>query len=162
MRRVKWDAGKANANWKKHRVHFEEAETVFYDPLVESIGDPDHSDEENRYRAIGTSRTDRLLVIAYTIRDDDVWLISARVATPAERRRSMRGDRIYDKSVVEAEDIPETDFTNAIRGLHWIPRALVRVSVDEDVARYFPDDESVNAALRMLIAEGRAPEPRNE
>ena len=63
---------------------------------------------------------------------------------------------------IDTSDIPETDFTNAVRGLHWIPMGIVRVSIDEDVAKFYRDDESVNAALRMLIAEGRAPAPRNE
>ena len=76
-------------------------------------------------------------------------------------------DHINDREheEINLEDIPETDFTNAVVGLHYIPRrpgSVMRVSIDEDVARYFSDDDSINDALRMLIAEGRAPAPRTE
>lgn len=164
VKKIRWDPHKAEINWKKHHVSFEEAETIFYDPLIDTVPDSEHSFEENRYRAIATSRFDRLLVVAYAIRDDDLWLITARRGTPAERRRYMATERIHDRheDPIDTSDIPETDFTNAVRGLHWIPKGILRVSIDEDVARYYRDDEAVNVALRMLIAEGRAPAIRNE
>lgn len=163
IKKVRWDAAKAEANWRKHRIHFEEAETVFHDPLIGSIEDLEHSNQEDRFMGIGMSASGRLLTLIYTIREDEAWLINARESMPAERRRYMKGDRIRDAVALTADDdFPEVDFTNAVRGLHWIPMGVVRVSIEEDVAKYFSDDESVNAALRTLIAEGRAPEPRNE
>jgi hypothetical protein len=64
---------------------------------------------------------------------------------------------------IDLSDIPETDFTNGIRGKHYRgPHEIVRVSIDEDVAKHFSTTASINAALRQLIAEGRAPEPRTE
>jgi uncharacterized DUF497 family protein len=48
-----WNAGKAAANWRKHRVSFEEASTVFLDPLATTFPDPDHSPEEHREITIG-------------------------------------------------------------------------------------------------------------
>jgi uncharacterized DUF497 family protein len=165
VRRVGWNPEKAERNWQKHGVYFEEAETVFRDPLITSMPDPDHSDEEDRYAAMGTSGSHRLLIVIYTVRDDEARLISAWVAPAAQRRRYMRGDMIRDKAAV-TDDVPdrrEYDFTNAVRGLHYIaPRGIVRVSIDEDVASYYSTDDSVNDALRMLIAEGRAPGRRSE
>jgi len=75
----------------------------------------------------------------------------------------MRGDRIRDRGrdeeePINLEDFPEVDFTNAVRGRHYIPKwGVAVVQIAPDVAEYFDDDESVNAALRTLIAEGRAP-----
>jgi len=161
VKRVRWDDKKATANRLKHGVRFEEAETVFHDPLLASQEDEEHSHGEQRFIAIGESRWEsRLLVIIYTIRDDEAWLISARSATTTEKRRYMRGDRIREKPEEPDEMRPEYDFTNAVRGRHYIPMTITRVSIEDDVARYFSTDQLVNDGLRILIAEGRVPEPR--
>jgi uncharacterized DUF497 family protein len=162
QRKISWDPAKAESNWQKHRVRFEEAETVFHDKLLASMDDVEHSDEEDRFLAIGESRwSPRLLVVVYAIRNDETWLIMARQSTPAERRRYMRGDQIRDKydddEPINLEDFPEVDFTNAVRGRHYIPMTITRVSIEDDVARHFNTDEAVNKALRMLIEEGRVP-----
>lgn len=81
-----WDPEKAEANRKKHRVTFEEASTVFADPLSLTIADPDHSEREERMLLLGTSRSGRLLVISHTYHDRRIRLISAREATRRERR----------------------------------------------------------------------------
>lgn len=65
---------------------FTEAQTVFGDPLEVTIPDPDHSDGELRFLSLGRSEADRLLVVSYTERDSRVRIISAREATPRERR----------------------------------------------------------------------------
>ena len=57
-----WEPAKAVANVRKHGVSFEEAATVFADPLAVSYYDPDHSENENRYIIVGTSRVGRLLI----------------------------------------------------------------------------------------------------
>jgi len=82
-----WDAGKAASNAEKHGVTFVEAMTVFGDPLELAIADPDHSHGEFRYLSIGLSGAGRLLVVAYTEREARTRIISAREATPRERRQ---------------------------------------------------------------------------
>ena len=72
-----------------------------------------------------------------------------------------------DKTVDTINDIddllPEYDFKGAVRGKFYRPgRTIIRMRIDEDVARHYWSSELVNAALRQLIAEGRAPEPRDE
>ena len=85
--RFEWDPKKANRNLKKHGVFFEEAVTVFYDPLSATFDDPDHSEDEYRYITIGLSSSDRLLVVAHAERRDSLRIISARSATAHERKR---------------------------------------------------------------------------
>ena len=80
------DAEKAADNAQKHGVTFEEASTAFGDPLSITVDDPDHSDIEDRFILLGMTHTGRLVVVAHTDRDEAVRLISARLATPRERR----------------------------------------------------------------------------
>jgi uncharacterized DUF497 family protein len=86
-----WDENKAGANLIKHGVAFDEAETVFDDPLYVDFYDPDHSVSENRYIIIGESYKQRLLFVSYTERGDIVRLISAREATPSEKKGYEEG-----------------------------------------------------------------------
>ena len=81
-----WDSRKAAANLKKHRVSFEEAITVFGDPLSLSMPDPDHSEDEHRLIVLGTSVRLRRVVVSYTERPPRTRIISARLATRQERR----------------------------------------------------------------------------
>ena len=81
------DAAKAIANAQKHRVTFDEACTVFGDPLALLMPDPDHSEGEVRYLLLGMSTHRRLLVVAFSERPPRTRLISARRATRRERRR---------------------------------------------------------------------------
>jgi uncharacterized protein len=81
-----WDATKAASNRKKHGVSFEEAATVFADPLAFIFDDEMHSTGEVRELIIGHSNRNRLLVVAFTERPPAIRLISARVATAKERR----------------------------------------------------------------------------
>ena len=89
--RFEWDAAKARANLRKHRVSFEEASSAFADPLSLTIPDPDHSAGEERFLLLGRSATGQLLVIAHVERDDDIRLISARRATRGERHVYQEG-----------------------------------------------------------------------
>ena len=82
-----WNEEKAKSNLKKHEVSFEEAETVFDDPLFVIFADPDHSFEENRFIIMGESNQNRLLVVSYTERPPKTRLISAREATHPERKK---------------------------------------------------------------------------
>jgi len=86
-----WDSNKAATNLAKHGVSFEEAKTVFDDPLYIDFYDLDHSDDEHRYIMIGMSEQNRLLLVAYTERGDVIRLISAREATRAERKAYEQG-----------------------------------------------------------------------
>ncbi len=87
MIQFEWDPKKAKRNHKKHGVHFEEAATVFYDPLSATFDDPDHSISEQRQITIGFSARGRLLVVSHTERDKNIRIISTRVATARERKR---------------------------------------------------------------------------
>jgi uncharacterized protein len=82
---VQWDPQKAQANLKKHDVSFMEGASVFDDPLAVTIDDPVHSIGESRFLTIGYSDRNRLIVVVYTDRDDEVRIISVRKATPRER-----------------------------------------------------------------------------
>ena len=82
-----WDRKKAQQNLRKHGISFDEAVTVFYDPLSATFDDPNHSVGEQRLITIGYSARDRLLVVAHTERGVTVRIISARRATARERRR---------------------------------------------------------------------------
>jgi uncharacterized protein len=84
--RFKWDPQKAAKNVEKHGVTFQEASTVFRDPLSATAYDPDHSVLDRRYVTIGVSQRGRLLMIAHSEQEDAIRLISARVATKQERR----------------------------------------------------------------------------
>lgn len=82
-----WDRNKAKKNLKRHKVSFEEAMTVFYDPLSATFDDPDHSDDGERLITIGYSSRNRLLVISHTEREETIRIINARLATAHERKR---------------------------------------------------------------------------
>ena len=86
-----WDPGKAEKNWRDHRVSFSEAVSVFLDPLSVTDHDPDHSLDENRYIIVGRSENDRLLMVAHVDRNHAVRIISARALTPRERRQYEEG-----------------------------------------------------------------------
>jgi uncharacterized protein len=82
---VEWDRNKAEANQKKHQVSFDEAATVFNDPLLITFVDVEHSIDEERYIAVGLSQHGRVLLVAHAECEDTVRIISAREATKNER-----------------------------------------------------------------------------
>ena len=82
-----WDPEKGDANFQKHGVSFDEASTVFGDPLSLLMPDPDHSADEERYLVLRMSAHQKLLVVAFAERSPNTRLISARRATRAERKR---------------------------------------------------------------------------
>jgi hypothetical protein len=84
--RFYWDPSKAKRNFAKHGVSFEEAAKAFDDPLYVDFFDPEHSEEESRYIRVGCSNQNRILIIAYTERDGQARIISARPATKQERQ----------------------------------------------------------------------------
>jgi uncharacterized protein len=141
-----WDPVKATANFGKHRVSFAEARAAFQDPLALSIEDRHHDDLEPRRLLLGESKSGRLLTIVYAEREDEIRLISARLATARERRMYEGGDLV-------AEMEAEYDFTGGVRGKYAERYAAGTnvVLLDRDVFRYFRDSEAVNRALRSLI-----------
>lgn len=166
-----WDEEKAAENYHKHGVSFEEGVTIFCDPLSMSIPDPDHSTNEQRYIDIGASEDGRVLVVSYTEREEICAL------SVAGKQREENGDsmkKASTKTTAEGDDMrAEYDFTGGIRGKHYgamqggytitVHQADGSTEVREvkphegavvlapDVLEYFPDSESVNAALRSLI-----------
>lgn len=86
-----WDADKAEANFRKHGVSFDEAVTAFGDPLSVLLRDPDHSVGEERYLVLGLSTKQRLLVVAFVEGPPRTRIISARLATRRERQDYEEG-----------------------------------------------------------------------
>lgn len=81
-----WDASKSAENLKKHGVSFEEAKTIFNDPLLLTFPDPEHSDHEHRSISIGISSHSRILLVVHTDRKGKVRIISSRKATVKEKK----------------------------------------------------------------------------
>lgn len=86
-----WDESKAALNLKKHRISFEEARTVFGDPVAVIFDDEEHSQDETREIIVGHSDRNRLLLVSFTERSPNIRIISARRATKSEREN-------YEKS----------------------------------------------------------------
>ena len=88
-----WDPKKAQSNLRKHRVSFEEAASVFLDPLATTYPDPDHSDEEYREITVGSSAKQRVIFLFHTQRKDRIRMIGARKATARERKQYEESNR---------------------------------------------------------------------
>ena len=86
--RFSWDDRKNIANQEKHRVSFEEAQSVFFDENAIEYYDPDHSESEDRFLMLGISYKVRILVVSHTLRGDEteIRIISARKATKKEQQ----------------------------------------------------------------------------
>jgi len=81
-----WDETKAEINLKKHKVSFEEARTVFFDPNALLIADPEHSNEEDRFIIMGISNKSRIVLVCHCYRENEeiIRIISARKANSNE------------------------------------------------------------------------------
>ncbi|CUS04355.2 conserved protein of unknown function [Candidatus Promineifilum breve] len=84
--KTEWDTRKADRNVRKHGVDFDEAATVFLNPLALIFTDEWHSEVEERELIIGHSGDGRLLVVCFTARGESVRIISARQATAKEQK----------------------------------------------------------------------------
>ena len=85
-----WDKRKAKINLTKHKVSFEEGETIFDDPFLATYSDEFHSEEEDRLISIGMSKSERLLLVVHVEKFETaeytlIRIISCRKATPSER-----------------------------------------------------------------------------
>jgi hypothetical protein len=86
-----WDARKAAANLKKHRLAFEDAATAFLDPLATTFPDPDHSLDECREITIGCTMKGHLIFVSHCVRRERIRILSARLATRTERKQYEEG-----------------------------------------------------------------------
>jgi uncharacterized DUF497 family protein len=84
-----WDESKNKKNISDHKISFEEAKTVFYDPNAKVIYDPDHSKDEDRFIILGLSKSLNILVVCHCYKENDniIRIISARKAEPKERKQ---------------------------------------------------------------------------
>ena len=90
--RFEWDPAKADSNIRKHYVAFDEASTVFSDPLAAIFDDEEHSNAENREIIIGHSVLGRLLIVSFVqMSRTAIRIISARTVTKTERREYEEG-----------------------------------------------------------------------
>jgi uncharacterized DUF497 family protein len=89
--KVLWDKNKAEANLRKHQISFEEAESVFGDPLAITLNDELHSFDEKRFVTVGESKIGRLILVCHTIGEENVRIISARKPTRGERNDYEHG-----------------------------------------------------------------------
>lgn len=91
--RFEWDENKNEINKKKHKISFEEAQTVFYDVEALVIDDPEHSEDEDRFIILGLSTKANLLVVCHCYRASDtvIRIISARKATKNETKQYSEG-----------------------------------------------------------------------
>ncbi|MGH9743179.1 MAG: BrnT family toxin [Candidatus Acidiferrum sp.] len=136
-----------------------EAATVFGDLLAITYPDPDHSAAEQRFITVGMSSSGRLLIVAHADREDGV-----RVITRAGRRRA--NENAMKKKTEKRERKDElrreydlSELKGGVRG-KYAARYRARtnlVLLSPDVAEYFPDEQSVNSALRTLIPAGKRP-----
>ena len=87
--RFEWDENKSRINLAKHKISFEEAQTVFYDEEALVIDDPEHSQEEERFIILGFSKKANLLVVCHCYRESEsvIRIISARKATKSEEKQ---------------------------------------------------------------------------
>lgn len=89
--KFEWDPKKADANLRKHGVSFDEAASVFLDPLATSGPDPDHSVGERRFITFGESSLSRFIAVHHTHRPGTIRIFSARRMTRAERKLCEEG-----------------------------------------------------------------------
>lgn len=151
-----WDPKKATANRRKQGVTFEEATSALRDVFSATAHNPDHSDNEERFVTFGVSFQGRLLAVSHADRGEAIRIISARLATNAERQ-------IYEevKSAMTDELRPEykrSDFGEIVRGKYAarIKKESNVVLLEPDIAATFPNDEAVNKALRYLLEVAKA------
>jgi uncharacterized DUF497 family protein len=147
-----WDAAKALANERKHGVPFEEAQSVFLDPLAETFDDPDHSADEQRFITIGTTARQRLVLVAHAAPATTAYGSSVHAWQHAGNPMPTR-----NTAANTGDDLrPEYDLgklKGGVRGKYYAraTAGTTLVLLDRDVAEAFPDGTTVNEALRALI-----------
>lgn len=145
--RIDWDINKAKKNLRKHAVSFEEAQTVFADPLSVTVDDPDHSEHEDRLLILGQSTGGKLSLSC--LRN----AVSASGSSVHDRQIHASGGTMNEDH--DPDEMREYyDFSNGVRGKYAARYAqgVNLVRLDPDVAAVFPDEVAVNEALRALVA----------
>ena len=148
-----WNKTKAAANRRKHGVTFEEAATVFADPLARIFDDPDHSGDEKREIIIGHSTQLRLLVVGFRERKGKIRLINARGTTKRERK-TMRKTSRSRRATTDLRPEYQFDYRQGRpnRLASRMRGEVVAVVLEPDVAQVFDTSASVNRALRSVIS----------
>jgi uncharacterized DUF497 family protein len=88
--KITWDPAKAESNFRKHKIRFSDAEAVLFDPMALTIED-ETTESEQRFVSVGADALNRVVVVVYTYRGEDIRLISARRATRRERKAYEEG-----------------------------------------------------------------------
>ena len=147
-----WDPKKAESNVRKHGVAFDEASTVFGDPLALLMPDPDHSLGEERYLVLGTSSQQRLwwwpLLSGLRAHAQSQHGGPQEANGGAMKKKDNRRSRNIDHDTMR----PQYDFAGAARGItaaRYAQGANIAV-IDPEVLDVSPDEASVNQALRAL------------
>lgn len=86
-----WDESNREKNWEKHRVNFQECEQIFFDDRLKTFYDAVHSQAEDRFVALGTTNKARRLYVVFTVRNEEIRIISARDMSKKERRFYEQG-----------------------------------------------------------------------
>ncbi len=143
-----WDPKKSKGNLKKHGVSFLEAATVFGDPFAITFPDPDHSVGEHRFLTFAYSTKNHLLVVVHTERHGKAGS-SARDGRRDMREQFMKTAKKEDMR----KEYRRTDLGTGVRGKYYreYKKGTNLVLLSPDVAAAFPDEESVNDALRGLM-----------
>ena len=154
--RFEWDPKKAEANLAKHDVSFEEAMTVFADPLARIFPDEEHSVDELREIIIGHSTRHQLLLVNFTAIDHQVRIFSARKAT-LWSAKIMKKTLVRKKSPVKRETLRSEyrfDYSKSKpnRFAAKMSEGTVAIVLEPDVAAVFKSSEAVNALLRSIIS----------
>ena len=87
-----WDLEKSIINLDKHGISFQDATTVFRDPLSYTFYDPDHSDDELRFLTFGLASSGKLILVSHTERENSIRIISARELNKQERKFFKKGN----------------------------------------------------------------------
>jgi uncharacterized protein len=154
--RFEWSADKAASNVDRHSVSFDEASTVFDDPLAQIFNDEAHSSDEKREIIVGHSVGNRLLLVCFTERGKGVIrIVSARLPTRKNVRIMKKTSSSKSRHTEAGDMLPEYDFdyskARPNRFAGRINKDRLVVLLDPDVSKVFTTPESVNAVLRALI-----------
>jgi uncharacterized protein len=149
-----WDPVKATANLAKHKVSFEDAASVFGDPLGWIVLDPRHSFKEQRFVLLGLSQSRRLLAVMYADRGDAIASsvpVGLRVVSSETMKKTRTKRKSADRTGIH-EILPEYDFSRASPNKYASRHAAgsTVIVLEPDVAAAFPSSREANEALRAL------------
>ncbi len=150
-----WDINKAHTNLKKHAVSFDEAQTVFDDPLACIFDDEWHSFGEARELIIGHSSNNRLLIVSFTELLPSFVVSSELSAHGRQRHKSVRHMKSTESTEQNDDMLAEYSFDYSKAKPNRFAKQSSNVTtivLDPDVAKVFTTSEAVNKALRAILA----------